>query len=124
VHLTKAVSLFLSREIPLSINPQSSFPDIDTEISNLELLSRYESEDSKDEVCSIVSVRKKRSNSLFAGDILDQRAGWLLLRRVNSTIPQNYVRQLSVVQWAMALPDRSSLQNPQILNFEESCEWD
>jgi len=122
VHLTKAVSLFLSKEIPLSINPQSSFPE--TEISSLELLSRYESEESKDEVCSIVSVRKKRSNSLFAGDILDQRAGWLLLRRVNSTIPQNYVRQLSVVQWAMALPDRSSLQNPQILNFEESCEWD
>jgi hypothetical protein len=38
---------------------------------------------------------------------------------VNSAIPQNYVRQLSVVQWAMALPDRSSLQNPRISNFEE-----
>lgn len=100
---------------------QSEFGDseADTEISSFELLSRYQSEDSKDEVCSIVSVRKKRSNSLFAGDILDQRPGWPLLRRVNSAIPQNYVRQLSVVQWAMALPDRSSLQNPRISNFEE-----
>nr|TKS14798.1 kinase family protein [Populus alba] len=100
---------------------QSEFGDseADTEISSFELLSRYESEDSKDEVCSIVSVRKKRSNSLFAGDILDQRPGWPLLRRVNSAIPRNYVRQLSVVQWAMALPDRSSLQNPRISNFEE-----
>jgi hypothetical protein len=59
----------------------------------------------------------------FAGDILDQRPSWPLLRRVNSAIPQNYVQQLSVVQWAMTLPDRSSQQNPRILNFEESCEF-
>ena len=119
MHLTKAASSLLSREIPLSINLQSSLPN--TEISSLELLSRYESEDLKDEVCS--SVHKKRSNSLFARDILDQKAGWPLLRRVNSAIPRNYVRQLPVVRWAKALPDRSSLQNPQISKFEESCEW-
>lgn len=101
---------------------QSEFGDseADTEISSFELLSRDESENSKDEACSIFSVRKKRSNSLFSGDILDQRPGWPLLRRVNSAIPQNFhVRQLSVAQWAMTLPDRSSLQNPRISSFEE-----
>ncbi|KAJ6402978.1 hypothetical protein OIU84_014983 [Salix udensis] len=101
---------------------QSEFGDseADTEISSFELLSRDESENSKDEACSIFSVRKKRSNSLFSGDILDQRPGWPLLRRVNSAIPQNFhVRQLSVAQWAMTLPDRSSLQNPRFSSFEE-----
>ena len=101
---------------------QSEFGDseADTEISSFELLSRYESEDSKDEVCSIVSVRKKRSNSLFSGDFLDQRPGWPLLRRANSAIPQNlHSRKLSVVQWAMSLPDRSSQQAPRVSTAEE-----
>ncbi|KAG5247935.1 kinase family protein [Salix suchowensis] len=101
---------------------QSEFGDseADTEISSFELLSRDESENSKDGACSIFSVRKKRSNSLFSGDILDQRPGWPLLRRVNSAIPQNFhARQLSVAQWAMTLPDRSSLQNPRFSSFEE-----
>ncbi|KAF9684491.1 hypothetical protein SADUNF_Sadunf04G0123700 [Salix dunnii] len=100
---------------------QSEFGDseADTEISSFELLSRDDSENSKGEVCSIFDVRKKRSNSLFSGDILDQRPGWPLLRRVNSAIPQNmHVRQLSVAQWAMTLPDRSSLQIPRVSNFE------
>ena len=121
MHLTKAASFPEKFSIFLSINSQSSFPNI--EISSFEVLSRYESEDLNDEVCSIVTVRKKKSNSLFARDILDQRSGWPLLRRVNSAIPQNYVRQLSIVQWAMALLDRSSLQNPWISIFEESCEF-
>ncbi|KAJ6386080.1 hypothetical protein OIU77_029112 [Salix suchowensis] len=76
--------------------------------------------ESKDEVCSIVSVRKKRSNSLFSGDILDQRPGWPLLRSANSAIPQNlHSRKLSVVQWAMSLPDRSSQQAPRVSTAEE-----
>ncbi|KAF9676164.1 hypothetical protein SADUNF_Sadunf09G0109900 [Salix dunnii] len=113
----------------LNINEKISFREIQsefgdseayTEISSFELLSRDEIGESKDEVCSIVSVRKKRSNSLFSGDILDQRPGWPLLRRANSAIPQNlHSRKLSVVQWAMSLPDRSSQQAPRVSTAEE-----
>ncbi|KAJ6906880.1 receptor-like protein kinase [Populus alba x Populus x berolinensis] len=57
---------------------QSEFGDSEayTEISSFELLSRDEIGEIKDEVCSIANVREKRSNSLFSGDILDQRPGW------------------------------------------------
>ncbi|KAJ6716951.1 hypothetical protein OIU74_009468 [Salix koriyanagi] len=101
---------------------QSEFGDSEacTEVSSFELLSRDGVGESKDEVCSIVSVRKKRSNSLFSGDILDQRPGWPLLRSANSAIPQNlHSRKLSVVQWAMSLPDRSSQQAPRASTAEE-----
>ena len=101
---------------------QSEFGDSEayTEISSFELLSRDEIGEIKDEVCSIANVREKRSNSLFPGDILDQRPGWPLLRRASSAIPQNlHSRKLSVVQWAMSLPDRSSQQDPRVSIAEE-----
>ncbi|KAJ6906395.1 receptor-like protein kinase [Populus alba x Populus x berolinensis] len=101
---------------------QSEFGDSEayTEISSFELLSRDEIGEIKDEVCSIANVREKRSNSLFSGDILDQRPGWPLLRRASLAIPQNlHSRKLSVVQWAMTLPDRSSQQDPRVSIAEE-----
>ncbi|KAJ6671539.1 hypothetical protein OIU85_015297 [Salix viminalis] len=101
---------------------QSEFGDSEafTEISSFELISRDGVGESKDEVCSIVCVRKKRSNSLFSGDVLDQRPGWPLLRGANSAIPQNlHSRKLSVVQWAMSLPDRSSQQAHRVSTAEE-----
>ncbi|XP_011046242.1 PREDICTED: receptor-like cytosolic serine/threonine-protein kinase RBK1 isoform X2 [Populus euphratica] len=112
-----------------NINENSSFREIQsefgdseayTEVSSFELLSRDEIGEIKDEVCRIANVRKKRSNSLFSGDILDQRPGWPLLRRASSAIPQNlHSRKLSVVQWAMSLPDRSSQQDPCVSTAEE-----
>nr|XP_034927463.1 probable serine/threonine-protein kinase PBL21 isoform X2 [Populus alba] len=101
---------------------QSEFGDSEayTEISSFELLSRDEIGEIKDEVCSIANVREKRSNSLFSGDILDQRPGWPLLRKASLAIPQNlHSRKLSVVQWAMTLPDRSSQQDPRVSIAEE-----
>jgi len=101
---------------------QSEFGDSEayTEISSFELLSRDEIGEIKDEVCSTVNARKKRSNSLFSGDFLDQRPGWPLLRRASSAIPLNlHSRKLTVVQWAMSLPDRSSQQDPRVSTTEE-----
>ncbi|KAH8498118.1 hypothetical protein H0E87_017152 [Populus deltoides] len=101
---------------------QSEFGDSEayTEISSFELLSRDEIGEIKDEVCSNVNARKKRSNSLFSGDFLDQRPGWPLLRRASSAIPLNlHSRKLTVVQWAMSLPDRSSQQDPRVSTTEE-----
>ncbi|XP_061958203.1 protein kinase STUNTED-like isoform X1 [Populus nigra] len=101
---------------------QSEFGDSEayTEISSFELLSRDEIGEIKDEVCSTVNARNKRSNSLFSGDFLDQIPGWPLLRRASSAIPLNlHSRKLSVVQWAMSLPDRSSQQDPRVSIAEE-----
>ncbi|XP_065869330.1 protein kinase STUNTED-like [Euphorbia lathyris] len=65
-----------------------------------------------DVVTAIGSESQKKSNS---GDVSDQRPGWPLLRRATSADPQSLLaRELSVVQWAMKLPTRSTHKNPKM----------
>lgn len=100
---------------------ESEFGDseADIEISSFEELTGDGSEDSKDQVLSPASEWKKRSTSVFAADILDHRPGWPLVRRASSTGPQAFrARELSVVKWAMSLPNRSPQQNSQRSNRE------
>ncbi|KAF2322725.1 hypothetical protein GH714_029579 [Hevea brasiliensis] len=96
-------------ESPLSDDVRSEFGDseVDTVTSSFEVLTRCESEDSKDEVPSLPHELKKRPTAHFTGDILDQRPGWPLLRRASSASPGTLqARGLSVVQWALSLPIR------------------
>ncbi|KAB1207538.1 Receptor-like cytosolic serine/threonine-protein kinase RBK2 [Morella rubra] len=74
-------------------------------------------EDFKDEIGNLVRKRNElplRQTSLDAGYPVEQKLGWPLLRRTSSSIPQTpNPRKLSVVQWAMSLPDRSPKLTPQ-----------
>ncbi|XP_048234219.1 protein kinase STUNTED isoform X2 [Ricinus communis] len=106
-------------ECQLSDEVRTEFGDseVDTDISSFEVLTIDGSEDSRDEVpClppSFANESKRRSTSHFRGDILDQRPGWPLLRRASSVRAETLqARELSVVQWAMNLPIRSSLKHP------------
>ncbi|KAJ8764956.1 hypothetical protein K2173_010421 [Erythroxylum novogranatense] len=103
---------------PIWREVHSEFGDseADTEISSFDVVIRNGSEEFRDETSSLVCERKKRSTSLFAGDILDQRPGWPLLRIPSIDVPKALQsRQLSVVQWVMNLPNRSPQQSPQSL---------
>lgn len=64
---------------------------------------------------------KSRSISMFAGDPSEQKLGWPLLCRTNSEISQScHGRDMSVVQWVMTLPDRSSENSPQSSSSDEN----
>ncbi|CAI0445327.1 unnamed protein product [Linum tenue] len=80
--------------------------------------------DSKDEISAL--VKRRRSMSCLAeGDILEQKPGWPLLRRATSADPEILrARELSVVRWAMSLPNRSPLVNSRLesLSEEKKCE--
>uniref|UniRef100_A0A5B6Z291 Putative proline-rich receptor-like protein kinase PERK4 isoform X1 n=1 Tax=Davidia involucrata TaxID=16924 RepID=A0A5B6Z291_DAVIN len=71
--------------------------------------SKDGSGESKDDNFRLVKRRETlslSSISLFSEDLAEQRPGWPLLRTVT---PQTLeTRKLSVVQWVMSLPDRSS----------------
>lgn len=59
---------------------------------------------------------RSRSISQFAGE---QKLGWPLLRRASHSQSREDARDVSVVQWAMNLPDRSPQQNPHRSTFFE-----
>ncbi|XP_058759115.1 protein kinase STUNTED-like [Vicia villosa] len=64
---------------------------------------------------------KSRSISMFAGDPSEQKLGWPLLCRTHSEISQScHERDMSVVQWVMTLPDRSSENSPQSTSSDEN----
>ncbi|KAF2322728.1 hypothetical protein GH714_029638 [Hevea brasiliensis] len=112
-------------ESPLSDDVRSEFGDseVDTVTSSFEVLTRCESEDSKDEVPSLPHELKKRPTAHFTGDILDQRPGWPLLRRASSASPGTLqARGLSVVQWALSLPIRWPHKNSLGSSVERSSE--
>lgn len=70
--------------------------------------------ESKEETFGYPEKHKSRSISLFAGEPSKQKLGWPLLCRTNSEISQScHGRDMSVVQWVMTLPDRSSENSPQ-----------
>ncbi|CAN1836697.1 Protein kinase STUNTED [Linum perenne] len=62
---------------------------------------------------------RRRSASCLAGDVLDQKPGWPLLRRLTSAADPG-TREMSVVQWAMALPDRSWAEKRQDTEISET----
>ncbi|KAL5055629.1 hypothetical protein RYX36_036311 [Vicia faba] len=70
--------------------------------------------ESKEETFDNPEKHKSRSISMFAGDPSEQKLGWPLLCKTNSEISQScHGRDMSVVQWVMTLPDRSSESSPQ-----------
>ncbi|KAI5387992.1 protein kinase STUNTED isoform X1 [Lathyrus oleraceus] len=70
--------------------------------------------ESKEETFGYPEKHKSRSISMFAGEPSKQKLGWPLLCRTNSEISQScHGRDMSVVQWVMTLPDRSSENSPQ-----------
>ncbi|KAF1899841.1 hypothetical protein Lal_00019973 [Lupinus albus] len=68
----------------------------------------------KEEASNRLERRKLRSSSMFSGDPSEQKLGWPLLRRAKSEISSthHHVRDMSVVQWVMSLPDRSPKKSP------------
>ncbi|XP_050235185.1 protein kinase STUNTED-like [Mercurialis annua] len=106
-------------ECHLSDEVHSEFGDSEvyTDLSSFENQTRDgSSESSPREVMSLPSFSNesmRRSTSHFVGDILDQKPGWPLLRRSSLTRAESLqARELSVVQWAMSLPIRSSNKYP------------
>ncbi|GLT86081.1 hypothetical protein SLE2022_042440 [Rubroshorea leprosula] len=122
---------FCLPESPTFKEYQSEFGDseVGTEVTSSEGIqsskdeSRHGSEDSKDEIFSVIHEEKGvylRKSSPFSGDILEHRPGWPLLQRHMSGIPQaSQARNVSVVQWVMNLPTRSSYQISQCSTIEE-----
>ncbi|KAJ4823801.1 hypothetical protein Tsubulata_028969 [Turnera subulata] len=107
---------FCPIENPTTKDFQSEFDasEADTDISSFDVLAVDESEEAKDEVSSL-GFNKRSSVSHFSGDILDQRPGWPLLRRpVLATADSLQQRKVSVVQWAMNLPNRFPYQSPRV----------
>ncbi|KDP29658.1 hypothetical protein JCGZ_18820 [Jatropha curcas] len=103
----------LESPLPDEVRSEYGDSDVDTEISSIEVLTSCDSGESRDEVPNLVPELRKRSSSAFTGDILDQRPGWPLLRRATSVTQETLqARELSVVQWAMNLPNRWPHKNP------------
>ncbi|KAG8655813.1 proline-rich receptor-like protein kinase PERK9 [Manihot esculenta] len=110
---------------PLPDDVQSEFggSELDTVKSSIEVLTRCESQNSKDEIPTLPHELQKRSTAYFTGDILDQRPGWPLLRRATSaSLKTLQARELSVVQWAMSLPVRWPHKSPLGSSTERSSE--
>lgn len=79
--------------------------------------SKHGSEELKNERKTVPG----RSSSLGAREHVNKNLGWPLLRRASSANPQYPdTRNMSVVQWVMSLPDRSSQQSPQCSTIKEN----
>ncbi|XP_022763047.1 probable serine/threonine-protein kinase PBL26 [Durio zibethinus] len=118
-------------ENPAARDCQSEYGDseVGSEISSFEGIqnskngSRTSSEDSKNDILSVIREGKKissRSLSLFAGDSMDYKPGWPLLLRASSATPQaKHARSMSVVKWVMNLPSRSPHHTPRCSTIKE-----
>lgn len=96
---------------PRDVHSEFGDSEADTERTSYEEQEKDLSREPKHEISSLGC--KKRLISHFSGDILDQQPGWPLLRRPSSATPTILDRRkLSVVQWAMRLPDRFPNQSP------------
>lgn len=98
---------------------ESEFGDseVDTEKSSFEVTqnSKYPMRNSDTE--SYCECKRNSTRSSFN---LENKPGWPLLRR-NSSLTLPHARKLSVVQWVMSLPDRTSQQtSPRCSTIEES----
>ncbi|XWS62642.1 hypothetical protein CRYUN_Cryun06bG0028200 [Craigia yunnanensis] len=119
-------------ENPAARECQSEYGDseVGSEISSSEGIqiskdgSRTSSDDSKSEILSVIHEGKKISSlsiSLFAGDNMDYKPGWPLLRRASSATPQaKDARTMSVVKWAMNLPTHSPHHTPRCSTIKEN----
>ncbi|KAA8535987.1 hypothetical protein F0562_028465 [Nyssa sinensis] len=95
-------------------------------VPNLEDESRDGSGEWKDDIFRVVTAQKKlslSSVSLFTEGLAAQRPGWPLLRAASSVTPRAMeAREMSVVQWVMSLPNRSSPETPRSMAGSSSSE--
>lgn len=114
---------FSTTKMPSFGDPRPSFnfsetpscKDAESEFDESEAPSKLiESDWTKDdEVCSFDMYRKSLSSLSTASDFPQQIPGWPLLRAVSKVSPPAYeTREMSVVQWVMNLPSRSSPGTP------------
>ncbi|XVE48858.1 hypothetical protein DITRI_Ditri01bG0035500 [Diplodiscus trichospermus] len=85
--------------------------------------SRTSSEDSKSEILGVIHEGKKvslRSVSLFAGNDMDYKPGWPLLKASSATPQAKHARSISVVKWVMNLPSRSPHHTPRCSTILEN----
>ncbi|XP_074329980.1 protein kinase STUNTED-like isoform X1 [Apium graveolens] len=114
---------FSTSKLPRFGDPRPSFnfsitpscKDAESEFDESEAPSTLtESDWTKDEqVCSCDMHRKSLSSLSISSDFPQQIAGWPLLRAVSKIRPPVHeTREMSVVQWVMNLPSRSSPGTP------------
>ncbi|XP_043713600.1 receptor-like serine/threonine-protein kinase ALE2 isoform X2 [Telopea speciosissima] len=103
--------------------PEINSRDSNTDDSNLELNFSVQSHkqqsrnSSRDSRVDVLSIGSSNSMSQLMREQTDAKPGWPLLQKTVSMSPDSpkdsEARKMSVVQWVMSLPDRSSPPTPQ-----------
>ncbi|XP_050366032.1 protein kinase STUNTED-like isoform X2 [Argentina anserina] len=111
---------------------QSESVDSEAETETVKTLSDKDQNSQGSPMCGIEELKKENKraqnrsdSSLSIGESAEKCLGWPLCRAssVSTQIPGT--RNMSVVQWAMTLPDRSPQQSPKCSIIREtSCEGD
>lgn len=94
-------------------NKQTQYEFGESDLEN-DKSPRQNTEESKEEALDKSEKYKSNSISMFADYPTEHKLGWPLLGRANLGISQSlHVREMSVVEWVMSLPDRSPHSSPQ-----------